>query len=196
MPRPSAGDESLLILTSKQHHVAAQIIDAVIHQTNHFMFPQRSAVTGKTFTIKALIRRLQSLGKRCLICGTPGIAAAEYPGGITLHSLFRLGIEEEFAGSFRSDIGRRTFQAKSILDAALIIIDAVSMFTPWAENRVSTTLQSISVQDRMESGGMMVASVGNLLQLLSVIQNFPMPVVYRLIPRFPCRPFIRKFQLE
>jgi DNA polymerase III delta prime subunit len=196
MPLTSPVDEPLSVLTSEQHCVAAQIIDSVIHQTNQLMFLQGSAGTGKTFTIKALIRKLQSLGKRCLICGTTGIAAAQYPGGTTLHSLFRLGIDEEFAGSFRSNIGRDTFEAKYILEADLIIIDEVSMLTPWVANRVSMTLQSISVQDQMPFGGKMILFVGDLLQLPPVVRNFSMPVVYRLITRLPCWPLIRKFQLE
>jgi hypothetical protein len=57
-----------------------------------------------------------------LIWVTTGIAAVQHPGGITLHSLFRFGIDEEFAGSFRSNIGRGTFAVKIILDADLIII--------------------------------------------------------------------------
>ena len=196
MPLTFAVDESLSVLTSEQHAVASQIIDAVIYQTDQLMFLQASAGTGKTFTIKALIRRLQSLDKKCLICGTTGIAVAQYPGGITLHSLFRLGIDEEFAGSFRSNIGRGTFQAKCILDADLIIIDEVSMLTLWVANRVSMTLQSISVEDQMEFGGKMILFVGDLLQLPHVVQNFSMPVVSRLITRLPYWLLIRKFQLK
>jgi hypothetical protein len=58
------------------------------------------------------------------------------------------------------------------------------------------TLQSISVQDRMEFGGKMILFVGDLLQLPLVVRNFSMPVVYRLITRLPCWPLIRKFQLQ
>jgi Cdc6-like AAA superfamily ATPase len=64
------------------------------------MFLQGPAGTGKTFTVKALINTLESCFKKCLICGTTGIAAVQYPGGTTLHSLFHLGIDEELRGSF------------------------------------------------------------------------------------------------
>jgi hypothetical protein len=65
-----------------------------------------------------------------LICGTTGIAAVHYPGGIPLHSLFRLGIDEQFTGSSRSNIGRGTAHARHIHAADLIAIDEVSMLTP------------------------------------------------------------------
>jgi RecG-like helicase len=115
MPLTSDPDLLLSVLTSEQHIVPSQIIDAVIHETHQLMFLQGSAGTGKTFTIKTMIAALQSVGKKCLICSTIGITAVQYPGGTTLHSLFRLGIDQQFTGSFRSNIGRGTAQARHIL---------------------------------------------------------------------------------
>jgi hypothetical protein len=91
-----------------------------------------------------LISAIQSHRKKCLICGTTGIAAVQFPGGTTLHSLFRLGIDEQSRGGLRSNVGRGTPLARYILAADLIIIDEVSIMTPWVTNRVSMTLQSIS----------------------------------------------------
>jgi hypothetical protein len=81
------------------------------------MFLQGSAGTGKTFTVKALVNALQSHRKKCLICGTTSITAVQYPGGTTLHSLFRLGIDERSRGGFRSNIGRGTPLARYIFDS-------------------------------------------------------------------------------
>jgi hypothetical protein len=145
--------------------------------------------------VKVLIKALQSHGKKRLICETTGFSAIQYPSGITLHSLFPLGIDEHSAGGFHSNVGRRTPLARYILDADLIIIDEVSMLTPWVANRVSMTLQSISIHDRIEFGGTWFLFVGDLLQLPSVVPSFSMPVAYRLIPRLPYCPSIQKFQL-
>jgi hypothetical protein len=87
-----------------------------------------------------LINALQFHRKKCLICGTTGIAAVQYPGERTLHFLFRLGTDEQSRGGFRSNIGPGTPLARYILAANLIIIDEVSMLTPWVTNRVSLTL--------------------------------------------------------
>jgi nucleoside-triphosphatase THEP1 len=89
------------------------------------MFLQGSAGIGRTFTIKTLINALQSYRKKCWICGTTGIDAVQYPSGPTLHSLFRLGIDEQSRGSFRSNVGRGTPLARYVLAADLIIIDEV-----------------------------------------------------------------------
>jgi hypothetical protein len=75
-----------------------------------------------------------------LICGTIGIAVVQCPGGTALHSVFRLGIDEQSQGGFRSNIERGTPLARHTLTDDLIIIDEVSMLTPWVANRVSMTL--------------------------------------------------------
>jgi hypothetical protein len=83
-------DSYLSLLTPEHHSVASKIIKAVLHETHQLMFLQGSAGAGKTFTAKALINALQSHCKKCLICGTTGISAVQYPGGTTLPSLFAL----------------------------------------------------------------------------------------------------------
>jgi MoxR-like ATPase len=151
-------------LTPEQHSAASTIIRAVSHETHQLIFLQGSAGTGKTFIVKALINALQSHRKKCLICGTTGIAAIQYPGGTTLHSLFRLGIDEQSLGGFRSNIGHGTPLARYVFAADLIIIDEVSMLAPWVANRVSLTLQSISGYERIQFGGKWILFVGDLLE--------------------------------
>jgi hypothetical protein len=97
MPLTSPPESALSVLTPEQHSVASQIIDAVMQKTNQLMFLQGSAWTGKTFTVKALIKALESTQKKCLICGTTGITAVQYPGETTLHSLFHFGINEQLS---------------------------------------------------------------------------------------------------
>jgi hypothetical protein len=94
---------------------------------------------------------------------TTGIAAVQYPGGTSLHSLFRLGIDQQSQGGFRSNIGRGTPLARCILAADLVIIDEVSMLTPWVANRVSLTLRSISGYERIQFGRKRILFVGDLL---------------------------------
>jgi ATP-dependent exoDNAse (exonuclease V) alpha subunit len=169
-------DSHLSLLTSEQHSVASKSIKAVLHETRQLMFLQGSPGTGKTFTVKALINALQSHRKKCLICGTTGIAAVQYPGRTTLHSLFRLGIDGQSGGCFRSNIGRGTPVAQYILTADLIIIDEISMLTPWVANRVSLTVQSISGYERIQFGGKRILFVGDLLQLPPLFRIFQCPL--------------------
>jgi hypothetical protein len=179
-------------LTPEQHSVASKIFKAVLHERQELFFLQGSAGTGKIFTVKALINALQSHRKKCLICGTTGVAAVQYPGGTALHSLFCLGIDEQSREDFRSNIGRGTPLARYILAADSIIIDEVSMLTLWVANRVSLTLQSISGYERIQFGGKRILFVVDLLQLPSIVSDFSMPVAYRFITRLPYWGSIRK----
>jgi hypothetical protein len=94
--------------------------------------------------IKVLIKALESCGKKCLICGTTGIALVHYPRGTTRYSLLRFGIDERFTESFRCHIGGGTSQARYILAAALIINDEVPTLAPWVASQASLAIQSIS----------------------------------------------------
>jgi hypothetical protein len=86
--------------------------------------------------------------------------------------------------------------AQCILAADLIIIDEVSMLTPWVADRVSLTIQSISGYERIQFGGKLIFFVGNLLQLPPIVPDFSMPVAYRLITCLPYWNSIRKFQIR
>jgi hypothetical protein len=83
---------SLLLLNKEQDIVVSQVIHTVIHESHQLMFPQGSAGRAQTFAVRALIAALQSRDRKCTISGTTGIAVVPYPGGITLHSLFSLGM--------------------------------------------------------------------------------------------------------
>jgi hypothetical protein len=158
IPFTSALDSLLLVLTTEQCTIAWQIIDTVIHRPTQLMFLQGSAATEQTFTVKTLITTLESIGKKYSISSNAGIVAVQYPGGTTIHSLFRLGIDDEFTSSFRSNIGHGSLQAQHLLAAELTIINTVSILTPWVANRIFMTLQPISVHDRIEFGGKMMPS--------------------------------------
>jgi hypothetical protein len=147
--------------------VALEIIQGVIEGTSQLMFLEGSVGTAKTFTIRALIAYLESIGKKCLICATTGIAVVQYPGGTRLHSLFRLGIDEESSRRSRPNIGRGTFHAEYILVGDLIVIDEVWTLTLWVANRVSMTFQSISPQEEMDFRGRTILFVGDPLPITS-----------------------------
>jgi hypothetical protein len=188
---------SLDSLGPEQRDIARQIIDTVLNHRAKLMFLQGSAGTGKTYTVKVMLSELQRLGIQVLISATTGIAAVQYPGGQTVHSLFRLGIDELHGARFTSHIGRGTSRARHLLAAGLIIIDEVSMLTPWVARRVSLTLGSIAEGDygQWDFGGVNVLFVGDLLQLPPVVANMGMPISRRMITRMSCWPNIHKFIL-
>jgi hypothetical protein len=107
----------------------------MLGQTDQLSFLKGSAGTENKFMVKALIGKLASGGKKCLIVETTAIAAVEYLGGITLHSLFKLGIDDATKGDFRSNSEHHIIQANHILSADLAVTDEVSILTPWAAYR-------------------------------------------------------------
>jgi hypothetical protein len=189
-------DQPLSSLTREQRKIALRIIKSVLGNKHQLLFLQGSAGTGKTFTVKALIAELARKGKKCLITGTTGIAAVQYRGRTTRHSLFKLGIDETTRGDFRSNLGRDICQSRHILSADLIVIDEFSMLTSWVAHRVSLPLRSISDQGEAPFSGKKILFVGDLLQLPPVIQGFSIPVLHRLITRLPCWHSIKKFRLK
>jgi DNA helicase HerA-like ATPase len=104
------------------------------------MFLQGSAGTGKTHTVRVILAELRRRHIPYLVSATTGIAAVQYTGGQTVHSLFSLGIDERQSTSFTSHVGRGTLRANYLLSAELIVIDEVSMLTPWIARKVSLTL--------------------------------------------------------
>jgi hypothetical protein len=179
----------------EQRIIATEIISALLQEGPGLIFLQGSAGTGKTFTAAKLIEILRARGKNCLICATTGIAAVPYAGRTTLYALFRLGIDEESRGGFNCNIGRGTPHALDLLGADLIMIDEVSMLTPWVANRVSLIVQWIC-ESRLDFGGKEIFFMGDLLQLPLVIAGPYLPVVDRLITRLQCWYLIRKCRLE
>jgi hypothetical protein len=96
---------SFALLKPEQMQIVSQIIDCVQDKDSQLPFLQGAAGTGKTFIVRAVIAELAKRGKKCLVTGTTGIAAAQYRGGTTLHSLFKLGIDDARVADFRSNIG-------------------------------------------------------------------------------------------
>jgi hypothetical protein len=111
--------------------------------------------------------------------------------------LFRLGFDESHTVDFISHVGRGTKHAAYLLSARLIVIDKVSVLTPWVAGRVSRTLGSIveGNDGDWDFGGQLLF-VGDLLQLPPVVKNKALPVSRRMITRLVCWPHIQKFSLR
>jgi hypothetical protein len=184
-------------LKDEQKIVASKIVKRLLkHETNQIMFLQGAAGTGKTFTVQRLLAELFNLGLNCIITATTGIAAVQYNQGTTLHSAFKLGIDET-KSVFCSTIGRDTALAHRLLAANLIVIDEVSMLTPDLANRVSMTLQQLTVPaDRRPFAGKNILFVGDLFQLPPVVKDSSIPVIQRLITQLEYWSSIKKYSLS
>ena len=162
----------------------------------HLMFLQGRAGTGKTFTIKKLINIFRSQNRKVLVAGSTGIAASQYQGGQTIHSLFALSIDQKSRGNeMRSNIGLHTRRGDDLMSAHLIIIDEVSMVTQQTINSVDFTLRYLASEeygfknatieyDKIPPfGNIPILFVGDFLQLPPVVPNSSASVIQRLITK-------------
>lgn len=126
---------------------------------------------------------------------------------MTCHSLFKLKIDQLTRNKdFVCNVGYGTQRAKEILQAGLIIIDKISMFTIIPANQIDYTLRSLVFFQLTENnknqnfdfnsitafGGKLILFVGDLLQLPPVIKNSNASVSSKLIT---CCPFWKNVKI-
>ena len=189
---------SLNNLTSHQKEIANEIISSVLNNDFQLIYLQGRAGTGKTFTVKVICEILRSQGLKIAVSATTGIAATQFNGGMTVHSLFGImptkSNEANTHSSFLSPVGINTIKAKFLKSLDLIIIDEISMLTPRVARDISTCLKLICNYDS-DFGGKKILFVGDLLQLPPVVPNSNCPVANRLIVKMDCWRNIKKFAL-
>ena len=210
-------DESLdfseITLNEGQQSFINSVINIIEeHKQNkespNLIFLQGRAGTGKTFTTNILIKKLKESGHKVLVAGTTGIAASQYKGGQTVHSLFALTIDQKIIGNeYKSSIGLHTLRAEELLSADLIIIDEISMMTIKTVAGVDFTLRYLSSEKYgfkdqdidynmiPPFGNIPILFVGDLLQLPPVTPGSNASVAQRLITRCEWWDHVIKFAL-
>ena len=200
-------------LNEGQENVVESIKNIIkLHKENpespYLMFLQGRAGTGKTFTTNILIQELTKQGNNVLVTGTTGIAASQYKGGQTVHSLFGLALDQNIKGNeYKSNIGLHTIRATELISADLIIIDEISMMTIKTAIGVDFTMRFLASEKYgFENkqidynlippfGNVPILFVGDLLQLPPVIAGSKSSVAQRLITRCEWWQNVIKFAL-
>lgn len=93
----------------------------------HFYFVDAPGGCGKTLLLKFLAAHLRSLGHGVVCSATTGIAALQYEGGLTMHSMFKLPLELDKDST--SHLSMMSERAEVLRNARLWIVDEVSMAT-------------------------------------------------------------------
>lgn len=101
------------------------------------------AGNGKTFTEKVIAARLRGNGKDVLTVALTGIAALQLPGGWTVHSMFKLPLEEKVVPGALCNIRNGSHRAELIRNCDLMIWDELPMTHEYCVEALNLTLQDL-----------------------------------------------------
>jgi len=118
------------------------------------------AGTGKTFTMMQIMEGAELYGYRCLPLAFQGSAAANLPGGLTIHHFTKSGVDDKGEGSHGiMALGMQAIR-EILVDVRVIIIDEISMVAPRLLYRLHDTLQQATGNMREPFGGLAVVALG------------------------------------
>lgn len=134
-----------------------------ILQTGANAFLTGEPGSGKTHTVNAYIRWLQSHGIEPAITASTGIAAT-HVGGMTIHAWSGIGIREYLSASDIDAISSKEHVVRRMQKTSVLIIDEVSMLSGEVLSMVDRILREVRHSERA-FGGMQVVLVGDFFQL-------------------------------
>ena len=118
------------------------------------------AGTGKTFTVIKIMEAATKYGYRCLPVAFQGSAASNMPGGITIHHLTKITVNDKGEGS-HGIIPMKMGEIRELLeDVKVIILDEISMVSPRLLYRLHETLQKAMNNFTEPFGGLAILALG------------------------------------
>lgn len=124
--------------------------------------------SGKTTCYRRAIADCKSRGKTALCFATTGIAATMLEGGMTAHRGFGLPIKLDRAS--KSMLETDSAQANSLREAAVLMIDEISMLSTHALTVIDRLLREIMRKPFDPFGGKVMVLGGDFRQLLPVVR--------------------------
>lgn len=118
---------------------------------------------GKSHTIRAYVKCLQSRGITPALTASTGIAATHI-GGMTIHSWSGVGIRKSITHRECKDLAKNASFAKRIQNTHVLIIDEVSMLDAAMLDSIDLMCRVIKDID-LPFGGMQIVLVGDFFQL-------------------------------
>lgn len=158
-PEPGVPRQELIELSDEQEHVVRQC------EAGHSIFFTGSAGTGKSVTLKEVIRRLRRMysSGSVFVTASTGIAAINV-GGTTLHSYAGIGLGKEPAEVLIKNIRKGTKAKGRWWATRVLVIDEISM----VDGNLFDKLEQISRAIRGNNepfGGIQLVICGDFFQL-------------------------------
>jgi ATP-dependent DNA helicase PIF1 len=139
-------------------------------QTNDNIFLTGSPGTGKSHTLKAIIKYYKESGRRIGVTSTTGCSAILI-GARTLHSFLKLGISNKTPQQLVNNLKKYPELFNDILVLETLIIEEISMLSDKMFNNISAYL-SLVRKNTKPFGGIQLLLVGDFCQLPPVSDNF------------------------
>ena len=160
-------------MMEKQHNILDELQQKILEdvfQSNRNIVILGSAGTGKTTTVREIIKVSNKYKKNIGITATTGCAAILI-GGNTLHSFMGIGTGE---GTIQYLVNRIISNKKILIKLVklqILLIDEISMMNDVLLSKVSEILTTIR-NNPMPFGGVQVILVGDFYQLPPISGNF------------------------
>lgn len=149
-----------------EQHRALQL---VTHGRNIFL--TGAAGTGKTYTVKSIVKWARSTNLHVSVTATTGTAAVLL-GGKTIHSAMGIGLGTKSVDALVSDTKtHKKWLLQKLVRLQLLIIDEVSMLTAELLDKISKYLSQLR-NNLAPFGGVQVVFVGDFHQLGPVDGEF------------------------
>jgi ATP-dependent DNA helicase PIF1 len=132
--------------------------------------------SGKSHTVRAYVKCLQSRGITPALTASTGIAATHI-GGMTIHSWSGLGIRKSITHRECKELAKNATLSKRIKGARVLIIDEISMMDASMLDSLDLLCRVIKNLD-LSFGGMQIVLVGDFFQLPPVSRPGEPPVYF------------------
>lgn len=114
------------MMNADQHHICKRILHAVTNNLPLLIFIDAPAGCGKTYIINAICYLLRSQNHIVLPTATTALAASNYIGGQTAHSIYRIPVQDR-SSLLTSLVSLKSMRADLLRTADLHIFDEAPM---------------------------------------------------------------------
>ncbi|CAB0007903.1 unnamed protein product, partial [Nesidiocoris tenuis] len=177
-PQQSAFADRVLSVTLRRGGDVADV-----EPRDRLFFLDGPGGTGKTLVLNVIMARLRGEGLIVLPCAFTGIAAMNYPGGMTAHSLFKFPFEID--ENSVCNISIQSERADLIRHTTVIVWDEFSTVSRLMLKALDRALKDIT-QCELPFGGKIIVFAGDFRQIPPIVpSNTPVDVVNASVKSSP-----------
>ena len=164
-------EELYITCTNEQKSIVDRVLLSVQQSTAFVMMIQAPAGYGKSHIFKTIAHGTRASAHIVAVTATTGLAALNYEGGRTLHSVMRMSVvDDPILDSIECDVGGTSERAEYLRQVAVFLIDEVTMAHVQWLVAMDTCLQGL-MANTLPFGGKVVVFAGDFRQLPPVVKD-------------------------